>query len=95
MDMISPAYDFEQFLSAVSEKPIAELITLADNEAVAAWRRAYQKKRRTGQPAVSSQTYQEKLLAFIDYLRFEVEPGGLSSQERKLLKTLSRNIFHH
>ena len=93
--MISPAYDFEQFLAAVSEKPVAELITLADKEAVAAWRRAYQKTRRTGQPAASSQTYQEKLLAFIDYLRFEVEPNGLSSQERKLLQTLSRNIFQH
>jgi hypothetical protein len=93
--MISPAYDFEQFLAAVSEKPVAEIITLADSEAVAAWRRAYQKTRRSGQPAVSSESYQEKLLAFIDYLRFEVEPGGLSAPERKLLKTLSRNLFHH
>ena len=95
LDMISPAYDFEQFLGAVSEKAVAELITLADNEAVAAWRRAYQKTRRTGEPAVSSEGYQEKLLALIDYLRFEVEPEGLSPQERKLLKALSQNLFQH
>ncbi len=93
--MIAPAYDFEQFLAAVSEKPALDIVALADQEAVAAWRWAYQKTRRTGQPAVSSQSYQEKLLALIDYVRFGIKSGTFSPRERQFLKSLSDQQINH
>ena len=43
--MISDGYDIETFLKAIEEKDLSEIISFADREALASWRRAYRQKR--------------------------------------------------
>jgi hypothetical protein len=44
--MISPEYDFEQFVEASKKKDVYEIIYLAEQEAIGAWRRSYQSKTK-------------------------------------------------
>jgi hypothetical protein len=67
--MISPEYDFKQFLENTKKKDVDEIIYLADQEAVEAWRRAYRSRGSSNDNNYRSVDYQNKLKNLIYHMR--------------------------
>ncbi len=63
-------YDIEGFLKAIEGKNLSEIISFADREATAAWRRAYREKRKRGaKSSETSERYEQSLEELITFLR--------------------------
>jgi hypothetical protein len=70
--MISPEYDFEQFVEAAKKKDVYEIIYLAEQEAIGAWRRSYQSNGSANDSDQKSVDYQNKLKNLIYHIRSSV-----------------------
>lgn len=67
--MISDAYDIDTFLRAIEEKDLSEIISFADREALAAWRRAYRQKKGGKTLSDLAARYEDTLEELISFLR--------------------------
>ena len=77
--MISPGHDFKQFVEATKKKDVYETIYLADQEAIAAWRRLYRSNGLSNVDDQQSIDYQKKLKTFIYHLRSSVRQSELGN----------------
>jgi hypothetical protein len=80
--MISPDYDFNQFVETTKKKDVHEIIYLADQEAVAAWRRSYQPKGSSCDNDQKSIDYQNRLKNLIYYIRSSVAQTDIKNPFR-------------
>ena len=90
--MISPSFNFEQFVESVQDKEFHDIISLAEKEATVAWRAAYQKNGSIDPGMMKSRDYQDKLLGLIDYIRHSVKPETFSDQDIQLFDRISQGI---
>jgi hypothetical protein len=71
--MISPEYDFEQFVQAAKKKDVYEIIYLAEQEAIGAWRQSYRSTGSANHSDQKSLDYQNKLKNLIYHMRSSVK----------------------
>jgi len=90
--MISPSFNFEQFVESVQDKDFHDIIDLAENEATVAWRTVYRKHGSIDQGTTKSRDYQNKLLGLIDYIRHSVKPTSFCEQDLQLFDRVWQNI---
>ncbi|CAB5089393.1 hypothetical protein D3OALGA1CA_800 [Olavius algarvensis associated proteobacterium Delta 3] len=67
--MISRSFRFEDFIDAVQGKNDSDIICMADQEALHAWRSAHRSKGLPDNLMDKSREYQDKLIGLIDFLR--------------------------
>jgi hypothetical protein len=89
--MISSTFDFEQFADTVKEKDFFDVIYLAEQEAIKAWRISNKKKLQNGFDSDICRSYQSKLKGLINYMRYGVKPNGLNEQDSQLFNFLYHN----
>ena len=77
--MISPEYNFKQFVEATKEKNAYEAIYIANQEAIDAWRRSYRSPGSTDEDDEKSIDYQNKLKTYIYHLRSSVRQSELGN----------------
>ena len=70
--MISDDFRFQQFVEIAKGKPYHEIIYLAEQEALQAWRKAHPSKGLSFEKRTQSLRYQQMLLDLISYLRHGV-----------------------
>ena len=70
--MISPEYNFEQFMEAIKEKDVYEIICLAEQEAIGAWRQSYRSVGSVNDDDKKSIDYQNRLKDLIVGMRSHV-----------------------
>jgi hypothetical protein len=86
--MISSTFDFEQFADNVKEKDFFDVIFLAEQEAIKAWRISNKKKLLNGFDSDLCRSYQSKLKGLIHFMRYGVKPNGLNKQDDQLFNFL-------
>jgi ribosomal protein L12E/L44/L45/RPP1/RPP2 len=67
--MISDDCSIEGFLEAIEEKDFSEIISFADKEATAAWRRAYRQSKESAARSALPDRYEHALEELISFLR--------------------------
>ena len=92
----SHGYDIESFLNAVEGKDLAEIISSADREATAAWRRAYRRKNKTHEAMNEMpDRYEQSLEDLIRFLRTALpyRPSKIDAAVFKQFLQLRRKFF--
>ena len=77
--MISPEYNFKQFVEATKEKNAYEVIYIANQEAIDAWRRSYRSPGSTDEYDEKSIDYQNRLKNLIYQMRSSVRQSELGN----------------
>jgi hypothetical protein len=72
--MISPSFDFGEFIQAVKDKGYLEMLGLADKEALEAWRQSLSRKGETGNAQDPVRKYESTLKEFVYFMRAAVFP---------------------
>lgn len=67
--MISSSYDINEFVEGVRGKDYAQVIALAENEALEVWRASYQRRREADAEEDESRRYETVLKEFVHYLK--------------------------
>jgi deferrochelatase/peroxidase EfeB len=75
--MISPEYNFKQFVEATKKKDVYEIICLAEQEAIGAWRRSYHADGSANADDQKSIDYQNRLKNLIYDMRSHVRPSNI------------------
>jgi deferrochelatase/peroxidase EfeB len=75
--MISPEYNFKQFVEATKKKDVYEIICLAEQEAIGAWRRSYHSDGSANADDQKSIDYQNRLKNLIYDMRSHVRPSNI------------------
>jgi deferrochelatase/peroxidase EfeB len=75
--MISPEYNFKQFVEATKKKDVYEIICLAEQEAIGAWRRSYRSDGSVNVDDQKSIDYQNRLKNLIYHMRSHVRPSNI------------------
>jgi hypothetical protein len=91
--MISTNFDFEQFADNVKEKDFFDVIYLAEQEAIKAWRISNKKKLLDGFDSDLCSSYQSKLKGLIHFMRYGVKPNGLNEQDDQLFNFLYHRTY--
>jgi hypothetical protein len=68
-NMISPEYNFEYFVEAIKEKDVYEIIRLAEQETIGAWRQSYRSVGSVNDDDRKSIDYQNRLKDLIFEMR--------------------------
>ena len=89
--MISSNFDFQQFADTVKEKDFFDVIYLAEQEAIKAWRITNKNKLSNHIEFDLCRSYQSKLKGLIQYMRYGVKPLGLDNQDNQLFNFLYQN----
>ncbi len=89
--MISSTFDFEQFADTVKEEDFFNVIYLAEQEAIKAWRFSNKNKSLNNDDYELCRSYQSKLKGLIHFMRYGVKPNGLNEQDDQLFNFL----YHH
>ncbi len=89
--MISSTFDFEQFADTVKEEDFFNVIYLAEQEAIKAWRISNKNKSLNSDDYDLCRSYQSKLKGLIYFMRYGVKPSGLNEQDDQLFNFL----YHH
>jgi methylphosphotriester-DNA--protein-cysteine methyltransferase len=79
--MISPSCDIREFIEAVKDKEYFEVISLADKEALKAWRRSYRTGKRATDESASCKRYEGLLKEIARHIRSSVAPDWKSVAE--------------
>ncbi len=93
--MISDDCSIEAFLKAIEEKDLLEIISFADREATAAWRRAYRQNKCGEVRSELPRRYEQILEELISFLRAALPYRPLKMDEgvfKQFLK-LRRRVF--
>jgi hypothetical protein len=85
--MISPEYDFKQFVEATKQKDVYEIIYLAEQEAIGAWRQSYRSPGSNNDEDQKNIDYQNRLKNLIDHMRSSVKP----SKSKNLFNLIDKN----
>ena len=72
--MISENCSIDEFVEAVKDRDVWDVVSLAVDEATQAERLCYRAKRRPDDDISCNLDYSEQLKQLIDYLRFEIKP---------------------
>ena len=72
--MISENFSIDEFVEAVKDREILDVVSLAVDEATEAERNYYRGHRRQPDLSSDSRDYSIELKQLIDYLRFEIKP---------------------
>jgi deferrochelatase/peroxidase EfeB len=75
--MISPEYNFKHFVEATKKKDAYEIICLAEQEAIGAWRRSYRSVGSVNDDDQKSLDYQNRLKNLIYHMRSHVRPSNI------------------
>ena len=75
--MISPEYNFKHFVEATKEKDVYEIIRLAEQEAIGAWRQSYRSVGSVNDDDKKSIEYQNRLKGLIYEMRSHVRPSNI------------------
>lgn len=75
--MISPEYNFKQFVEATKKKDVYEIICLAEQEAIGAWRQSYRSGASVNEDDRKSIEYQNRLKDLIYQMRSHVRPSNI------------------
>ena len=70
--MISPSYDIDEFIKAIQNKGYLDVICLANQEAIDAWRLSYRQRRFDNTQNGKDRNYEYLLKEFISLLRAAV-----------------------
>jgi hypothetical protein len=84
MAMISATYDFEHFADSVKGEDYFDIIYLAEQEAIEAWRVCRKGSLSDGKSA----SYQSKLKGLIHFMRYGVKPSNLNNRDVKLFNLI-------
>ena len=90
--MISACFDLAQFVEAVRNRDYFEIIDLADQEALEAWRGARHISDGDDSERQKRLRYTGVLEDLIDFVRYGVEPMGLTESESDLFQYLCRGM---
>ena len=90
--MISASFDFRQFLGAIRNKNAHDIIRLAEKEAAEAWLHSSHQNRTLNNHVLQSLTYQNHLLALVDYMLSGVKSTFLEGED--LNNILPKRIPH-
>ncbi len=91
--MISPSCDFKIFVEEVKHREYPDIICLAEQESVAAWRMA-QKRIRTGSlDHQESMRYSETLKELIFFLRNGIKPRESSKEDLDLFQVVFGDLL--
>ena len=86
--MISSTFDFEQFADTVKKEDFFNVIYLAEQEAIKAWRISNKNKSLNNADYELCRSYQSKLKGLIHFMRYGVKPNGLNKQDDQLFNFL-------
>ena len=86
--MISEEFRFRQFAESTAGKELHDVIYLAEQEALQAWRQAHPSKGLSSAERERSLGYQQKLLGLIAYLRHGVVPADSDQKHEALLQSI-------
>ena len=75
--MISPEYNFKEFVEATKKKDVYEIICLAEQEAIGAWRQSYRSVGSVNEDDQKSIDYQNRLKNLIHHMRSHVRPSNI------------------
>jgi hypothetical protein len=90
--MISPSYDFHQFVEAVKGMKFLDIIYHADQEATRAERFIMRNRRDVDGVGESCRRYADTLKDLIFYLRYVLMPHSLSDSDSSLFHSLSESL---
>ena len=90
--MISPTCDFKQFLDLIQNKPVTDIIALADHEATEAWRQSHRENKAGGGEGHLSAEYHEKLVCLIDFMRYRVKTKSLPAEDLERLDSICQRV---
>jgi hypothetical protein len=82
--MISATYDFEHFADSVKGEDYFDIIYLAEQEAIEAWRIC----RRGRSLGGKCSSYQSKLKGLIHFMRYGIKPTNLNNRDVKLFNLI-------
>jgi hypothetical protein len=91
--MVSDDFRFRQFAKIAEGKEYHEIIYLAEQEALQAWRMAHPSKGLTDTERSRCLEYQQKLLGLIAYLRHGMLPKGSEEQIGALYRSIRAEAF--
>ena len=86
--MISPSCDIQEFIEAVKDKDYLEVISLADQEALKAWRISHRTGIGATDERASCKRYEELLKEIARNIRSSVAPDWKSVAELRDLRHL-------
>jgi hypothetical protein len=86
--MISDNFRFRQFAEIAAGKEIHQIIYLAEQEALQAWRQAHPSKGLSSSDRERSLDYQQKLLGLIAYLRHGIVPTDCDKSHAELFRSI-------
>ena len=94
--MISKDCSIEAFLKVIAEKDLSEIISFADREATAAWRRAYRQNKERDAHSELSGRYEHALEELISFLRAALpyRPFKLDEAVFKNFLQIRQKVFH-
>jgi hypothetical protein len=90
--MISPTCDFKQFLDVIQNKPVTDIIALADHEATEAWRQSHREKKAGGREGLLSAEYHKKLVCLIDFMRYRVKTKSLPAEDLERIDSICQRV---
>ncbi len=93
--MISDSYDINAFMKAMENKNILEIISTADREVTASWRRARRLRRLCGEASLKTPgQYEDNIKELIAFLRAAVtyRPSRIDKEVFKQFLHLRRKL---
>ncbi len=91
--MISSSCDLKQFMEEIKDREYSDIIYLADQEAVEAWRQSRRRKDAHGSDKGTWARYADILDAFIQFMRYGVKPPGIDHAELQLFRLVRDNTM--
>jgi len=95
--MISNSCDFKIFVEEVRHRAYPDIICLAEQESVAAWRMAQKRIRKGSLGHQDGMRYSETLKELIFFLRNGIKPRETSAEDLALFQVLCGDLLdrHH
>jgi hypothetical protein len=90
--MISINCDINDFIEAIKDKDLNDIIYLADVEATAAERCRWRKLLPPEDKQTCGAVYAGKLKDLVSYLRYATRPKGQKYSHLKLFETIEKNL---
>jgi len=86
--MISQGFRFEDFVEAIQGKDDFDIIYMAEQEALNAWRVVHKNKEMPDSLIGKSKAYQEKLIRLIGFLRHGFYAASVSGSDVELFQKI-------
>jgi len=86
--MISQSFRFEDFVEAIQGKNDFDIIYMAEQEALHAWRCTHRSKELPENMMDKSKVYQEKLISLIGFLRHGVCARSICGSDIELFQKI-------